>query len=445
MSKEEKLSQLKSGLLSRGVSIAKMAWQGRDQIAKARDQILSGNKLNSTQDIIKYFTALQSELGTLKGSLMKAGQLVSVYGEKFLPPEVNDLLINLQNQSQAMDWPSIERTLQAELGTDKLSKLKIDQDSLATASLGQVHKAKIMATGEEIVLKIQHEGVEKAVSNDLKIIKTLFSGVSFFSQIPQLDQLFLEIQSLLSSELNYKREANEYKFVGEKLKEDNRFVVPKVYEEFTTMRVLALSYEPALKIKSDEVKTAPPEVRNQIAASILELFMMEIYEWGKVQTDPHAGNYGVRFNNGKPQVVLYDYGAVREFTKDWTENYKKFVSSCIRESREDLEAAAYQLKFLYPEDSDILKKLYYEFCLTIVEPFRLNSSPFWHNGLYDWGETDLPQRLTKTVGEIIKNLPKRAPPREIIFLDRKTSGVFILISLLGAKLDGIEVLRKYLS
>lgn len=444
--KNDKLDKIKSGIFNRGLSIAKIAWEGRKDLAKAKDLILSGRGVESTQELVKYLTNLQGELGQLKGSLMKAGQMISVYGEKFLPPEVNQILVNLQNESRPMSWESIERTIKKELGEEKLKGLKISTEPLATASLGQVHRAKILATNEEIILKIQHEGVELAVSNDIKILRTLFSGFSVFAKIPQLDQLLMEIQSMLTQELNYKREAFEYKFVFEKLKNDDRYIVPKVYDEFTTSRVLALSYEPSEKIKSEKVLNLSQEDRNYISEIILDHFMMEIYSWGRVQTDPHAGNYGIKiYDNKKPKVVLYDYGAVREFDPEWTKNYRTFVASCLKESPSELEAAAYKLKFLYPEDSLELKKLYYEFCFTIVEPFIFNSSKFWTDGVYDWGETDLPQRLTQVVGRLIKMLPKRAPPREIIFLDRKTSGVFILISLLKSKFDGTKILKKYLS
>src|SRR5690606_19398227 len=111
---------------------------------------------------------LSNELGELKGSLMKAGQMLSMYGEHFLPPEANALLKSLQQDSRPLLWEAIEPHLKKYLPEEKLAELEIEKDALACASLGQVHRARIKATGEMICLKIQYPQVDKAIDSDLK-------------------------------------------------------------------------------------------------------------------------------------------------------------------------------------------------------------------------------------------------------------------------------------
>ncbi|HEX7672545.1 MAG TPA: AarF/ABC1/UbiB kinase family protein, partial [Bdellovibrio sp.] len=91
-----------------------------------------------------------------------------------------------------------------------------------------------------------------------------------------------------------------------------------------------------------------------------------------------------------------------------------------------------------------------DFCFESVEPFIEPNDPRNIHGQidsvgnYDWKNTDLPQRLSKKVFQIIRQFQWRTPPKEIIFLDRKTGGVFIFLSILKAKIRGRDVLLKYM-
>lgn len=86
---------------------------------------------------------LVDELGRLKGSVVKIGQVMALYGEHFLPPEeVTEALHTLEDQTTSLEWPAIERVLKAELGGEsRLSELDIDPEPIGAASLGQVHRA----------------------------------------------------------------------------------------------------------------------------------------------------------------------------------------------------------------------------------------------------------------------------------------------------------------
>ncbi len=124
------------------------------------------------------FLALQSsmlveELGRLKGSIMKAGQMLSVYGEHFFPPEVNRILKTLQMQSRAVSWDEMAKVLVAQLGDEILSELHIDPEPLAAASMGQVYRATHKESGEVLAIKVQYPGVDKAIDSDLNTLNKI--------------------------------------------------------------------------------------------------------------------------------------------------------------------------------------------------------------------------------------------------------------------------------
>ena len=185
--------------------------------------------------------------------------------------------------------------------------------------------------------------------------------------------------------------------------------------------------------------------------NFLDLSFKELFEWGVVQTDPHAGNYRIRIDpQGHDQLVLFDFGATREYAPEFMIPYRQMVKGSLFNDRELLNKAAYKLRFIESEDHQELRQLFEEFCFESVEPFLEYKDPrnihqqIAVDGTYDWKNTDLPKRLSKKVLQIIRNFHWRSPPKEIIFLDRKTGGVFIFLSVLNARIRGRDLILKYL-
>lgn len=451
----KKIQKIKSSVFSRSLSMAKMTLNAGTSIAanSIKNSFSGADKEQNWMKFLKGQAAfISSELGELKGSLMKAGQMLSMYGEHFLPPEANEFLKNLQADSPALEWKAISPVLRKNLSKEQLAQLEIEHEALACASLGQVHRARIKATGEEIVLKIQYPNVDKAIDSDLKGLRTLLGLMRLIPKDLDLDPIFAEIHEMLTQETDYKLEARLTQDFRRKLKGDKRFIVPKVYPEFSNERVLATSYEPGFRADSPEVQSLSDERRDGIALAFLDLYFQEIFQWQAVQTDPHIGNYKIRLNeNGADQIVLFDFGATREFDDDFVKHYRLMIQGLVVNDQKMFRKAASALKFIDPSDDPALVQLFTEFCIESVEPFLKENdprvAPGTHDadGNYDWKNTDLPQRLSKKILKVIKTFKWRTPPREIIFLDRKIGGVFIFMSVLRARCQGRPLLLKHLA
>lgn len=394
---------------------------------------------------------ISRELGELKGSMMKAGQMVSMYGEHFLPPEANEVLKMLQSDSPPLEWAAIEKCLKKSLSVEQLDQLEIEKNAMASASMGQVHKAVIKATGEVICLKIQYPNVDKAIDSDLKGIRTLLGLMKLLPKDLNLDPLFQEVRTMLVQETDYENEARLTQHFYELLKNDKRYIVPKVFPEFSNRRILATSFEKGLRPDDPLIQGLSQERRNRLAMNFLDLYFKEIFDWKVVQTDPHSGNYKIRIDpNGNDQLVLLDFGATREFDPQFMKSYHHMVKGSLLNDPKMVDQAARELKFIVDDDNPVLKKLFSEFCFESVEPFiaaddpRNNKGQIAADGTYDWKNTDLPQRLSKKVFKVIQTFSFRTPPREFIFLDRKTGGVFIFLSVLRAKIKGRDLILPYL-
>lgn len=452
----KELDKIKSSFFSRGLSLAKLTLSaGSGMASKSITTAFSSQEKKDEkwkEFLLSQASSLSRELGELKGSLMKAGQMLSMYGEHFLPAEANEFLKSLQSDSPALKWSAIEPILLKHLGADLMAELEFENEALACASIGQVHRARIKSTGELVAVKIQYPDVDKAIESDLKAIKGFLSIAKLLPKEANVDHLFTEVKEMLTQEMDYRQEAKWTELFAEKLAGDNRFVVPKVYRRFSNAKIITTSFERGLRADEPLILSLAPERRNKLALAFLDLYFTELFDLRVVQTDPHIGNYKIRIDPaGHDQIVLLDFGATREYEATFMSAYHNMIKGALDNDMQVFEQAARNLKFIQDEDSPELKRIFKEFCFEVVEPFLQTSDPrntkgqIDELGRYDWKNTDLPQRLSKKVFQIIQNHKWRTPPREILFLDRKTGGVFIFLSVLGVKLKSRDNLLKFLN
>ena len=444
-SKANSLSRIKSGVFSRGFSLAKMSLNvGAKAAGHAIGGMLSTDKSEgASEDRLKALLTsqigiLSKELGQLKGSVMKVGQMLSVYGEYFLPPEANALLKSLQNQSPPLQWREIKKVLLRELGAEKLALLEISHEPIAAASLGQVHRAVRKSDGQVIALKVQYPGVDQAIEGDLKVLKYVLSVSKLIPKGPQYDQIFDEVREMLHQEVDYAQELKLTEEFRKFLANDPRFVVPTPIAEFSSKRVLATTLEEGISVDSAEIQLLSQERRNLLSISVLELYLKELFEFGAMQTDPHFGNYRIRLGeSGQPDLlVLFDFGAVRKFSPTFLTSYRDLVDGAVHHDKTLIDRAATAMGFIQPEDSAELRDAFASVCELICEPFQ--------PGIYSWGADDLPKRAARESSKLAFAFRLRPPPREIVFLDRKMGGVFIFLSFLKAKIEGRALIESYL-
>lgn len=429
-SSPETLNSIRTGLFVRTLALAKLALSAkRDLFSLERMKDIEVDPALRAQ-IEAQAAEISRELGTLKGSAMKVGQLLSVFGEHFLPPQVNAVLKLLQADSPSLDWSCIEQHVKNELGSH-FEEIEIEPKAFAAASIGQVHRATIRATGERIVLKIQYPGVERAIENDLRALKTILLFAPGALKGDRMNQLLQEVEEMLSRETDYRIEAANYTRVRAELSSDSRYLVPKVHETFSSARILALDYMTGERVDSETIRSLSQDRRNQIGQALLDLHLKELFCLGRVQTDAHIGNFLISVssepNRVPDRIVLLDFGAMREFSKDFLTAYAGLVRATFNESRPSVVEKGTELGFLKSCDSESVHREFYEFCRLVVEPFGHDQES------YCWKNNDLPKRLAEQLNRVIQARELRPPPREALFLDRKATGLFCLLSKLEAK------------
>lgn len=359
--------------------------------------------------------AFVDEVGELKGSLLKAAQILSLYGEYYLPEEVNAVLKKVQSQGHYLPWEKISREIPPEF----FSRLEIEEIPIAAASIGQVHRARVKATGQEIVLKIQYPGVKRAIDLDMKLIRSFFSLARIIPKKMNMDPIYEEIRKVLEEEMDYELELRKHQEFAALLVGVPGASVPRAYPEFSTEKVIASEFIDGASLS--ELSSLGAKERNALGETLFRIFFHEVFRGGFIQTDAHPGNYIYR--NGT--VYLLDFGACLSYPPETLRKYRGLITELFHRRRENffriLRDVSGTESASYPEE------LLWEYCL-------LAASPLWSED-FDWGTTKLPDELYPLAMRLVKEAQVETPPHEFIFLDRKILGLFGILRSLGARFN----------
>lgn len=391
------------------------------------------------------------QLGQLKGSVMKAGQLLALYGAYFLPAEAVSILGQLQDLAQPVPWRTLEPVARRSLGAAQMAQLDIDETAIGAASLGQVHRARRKSDGLELCLKLQYPGVADAIDSDLRTLSRLVLLSRITPKDLDLRPMFDELRQMLRQEVDYRRELRYTQLYAERLRADPRFVVPRMLPEYCGLRVLTMTYETGRPVSDSQIRSLSQARRNDYAAALLDLFLTELFEWGMVQSDPNFGNYLFRPDSADGDaILLLDFGAVRRFKPAFVEAYAEIVRGALLHERPRIVRGAAAIGILREDFPQSVLDGFARMCEALVEPFAepQRSGPqagLWNaRGEYRWGRSDLPERAALATAASTVTVHFRLPPREIVFLHRRLTGMFMMLAALDAEFDGRQRLRRAL-
>jgi len=373
---------------------------------------------------------LVQSLGRLKGAAMKVGQLLSIEGADFLPPEVIEILGQLRDSGAPMPPSTVTRVLRTELGDAKFGRLtELSLQPLASASIGQVHRARL--DGQDLALKIQFPGIADTIDSDLALLKKALGGFLAISRKDiNIGPLMEELDTLLKQEVNYAIEADHleaYRAGLAKYGLGERFVIPRVFREFSTERVLAMSYEPGLRVP-DWLRTNPAaEARNEFGQLLLDLYQVEFFRMGLVQTDPNFSNFYFRPEERK--IVLLDFGATRAYDAAFRADYVELLKLMRDGTDAALLEKSVAMALVNPSESRECLEAYVSMLRLSVEPFNPRRQPF------AFADADYSNEVRGATMAFTGKIRVSEPPRQLIFLHRKLGGVFSLLKTIDARLD----------
>jgi predicted unusual protein kinase regulating ubiquinone biosynthesis (AarF/ABC1/UbiB family) len=395
---------------------------------------------------------LVAEIGKLKGSIVKIGQMMALYGEHFLPEEITQALNTLNNQTVALAWPAIKQHLEQQLG-DKLYELTIDHEPLGTASLAQVHRATRKSDGLELVLKIQYPGVADAIDSDMSLFKNMLKLTRMVPQTREFDQWFEEVRDMMHREVNYDIEAATTRRFAERLKDDPRYIVPEIVPEFCTDQILCMTFERGVPINSPVMLSLPQSRRNLLGEASLEIAVREIFEWGEMQTDPNFGNYLVRLGDGEQQpdqIVLLDFGAIRQFDQHLLKVARNLIHAGYQHDPQSMVNAMTGYEFFDSIPPSIKPDMAKVFLLA-TEAFscpannkELPAGVMDEQYRYDWKKSQLHSRVMQQASKSMASRYFSVPPKEFMFISRKFIGAYTFMTVIDAKTNVRDMIKIFI-
>lgn len=393
---------------------------------------------NEAEPMFSVATArrLVERLANLRGAAMKLGQLISLESEGLLPPELAQALESLRSQAAPMPLAQLRRVLGRAYGTGWEQRFaRFDETPIASASIGQVHRARTI-DGRELALKVQYPGVARSITSDVDNVATLLRLAQLLPLGVDVEEIAREAKRQLTQEADYLAEARFLEQYARLVADDPQIVLPKVHWDLTTARVMAMDYMDGVPLDSLGAET-PQAVRDTLGTALQRLMFRELFEFRVMQTDPNFANY--LYQPATARLVLLDFGATQQFSRAYTESYRRITRAIVAGDRPAIEREARRIGYIAADASQDVVDAAMEVLELVCEPLR-------SGGVYDYGASDLPRRARELgVDLAFKRGLLRMPPSHTMFLHRKLVGVYLLLARLGARVPTGQLLQPFLA
>lgn len=274
-------------------------------------------------------------------TFIKVGQILSTRPD-LLPLDLVTELGKLQDSVPPFEFASAKNILEEELKTP-LSEIfsEFDETPLASASIGQVHRARLVG-GDDVAVKIQRPGIRKTVEVDLEImlhLATLMEKHFKDMEVHKPTQIVEEFARTLDKEMDYGLEAANLEQFAAQAGDDHCVYVPRVYREASTGKILTMEFIDGIKASQiDELEKEGLD-RKEIARRGFDLILKQIFIHGFFHADPHPGNLFILPDN---VICFLDFGMMGRIGRIGREHFADLLMSIV--SRDEEKAVHALLK-----------------------------------------------------------------------------------------------------
>lgn len=385
---------------------------------------------------------LVDKLSTMRGAALKLGQFMSIQDSNLLPEQIEQVMLRVQNSANYMPAWQMEQVMREDLGLHWRDSFSSFNDvPFASASIGQVHSATLAddhpseLAGQKVAVKVQFPGVRDSIGSDLSNLRWLVSASALLPKGLFLDNTIRVMRRELDDECDYEREKDMCKRFGELLNGKSNFTVPKVVDELCSKRVLTCEMMKGRPLT--QASRYSQEKRDNIARSILELSLRELFTFRLMQTDPNWTNFLYNERNGK--IELIDFGATREYDKDFMDDWLCMLRAAIGGQREECVKWSEKVGYLTGKETDGMRDAHVNSMIALGEPFRPDAP-----NPYPFAEQTITARVRAQIPLMLRE--RLTPPPEPTYsLNRKLSGAFLLCARLKANVECKDMLRDVTS
>ncbi|WP_280769559.1 ABC1 kinase family protein [Salipaludibacillus daqingensis] len=307
-------------------------------------------RIKSTEERIRI---LLEELGP---TFVKLGQIASTRNDIF-PQALIEELEKLQDHVTPFSYEEVENVFEVEMEEPILSFFAdFDEEPLASASIGQVHKAKTK-DGRDVAVKVQRPEIQRKIEADLDILHELASLVERHidgAERYRLKKLVKEFTKMIRRELDYTIEGRNADRVRKQTADNKHIYIPEVDWTCTTRKVMTMELIDGKNINQVDTSKMSKERREHISETVAHSICRQIFIDGFYHADPHPGNVYIMEND---VIAFLDFGMVGRLTTELRGNLAWFVIGILRQNTDDIVKAIQKIGNI-PMDLDLqgLKK-----------------------------------------------------------------------------------------
>lgn len=303
--------------------------------------------------LIKVLVAFRVAAVKLGVLMIKLGQFLSSRAD-LLPDEAIAVLTSLQDEVPPAPFEHVVSIIESETGkrVEEIFSV-LERKCTAAASLGQVHKATLLATGETVAVKIQRPNTDQLVRMDLSTLKFVIRVINLFVDTTgfiDLMGIYREFKRTTYEEIDYPLEAANAKRFKEMFKDDPTIYIPRMYDQYITPHMLVIEWIDGIKVNDYVALEALGISRLEVAKRTVSAYFYQFFVEGFFHADPHPGNIfvkkGVTTADGGPVITFIDFGMVGSLTKSMKQSLKDLFISFLSRNSHSLVNALNKLGFI---------------------------------------------------------------------------------------------------
>ena len=419
--------------LRRGAAAVGLAVRGGARYASSAPRLFAsaGEQREQLRDDLALQTAedVAATLGTMKGVLMKIGQMAS-YVDEGLAPAARRTLSRLQDSVPPMSPQLAAQMIEAELGAPPGQVFgRWDPQPIAAASIGQVHRA-ITRDGRAVAVKVQYPGIAETIAADLGNVALLRRLLRITAPSQDVDGLIGELRDRVIEELDYRREAENQRLLGGYFDGHPTIVIPRIVDELSTRRVVTSELSDGARFA--ELLTWSQAERDLAAETIYRFVFRSLYEVHAFNGDPHPGNY---LFHGGGRVTFLDFGLVKHFTPGELQPLMQMARTlCVNNDPEAFRRSMEDAGFLR-RDTPLSTDLIVEHMAVFYDTIR-KSEPVTMTGEYASAVVRRFFDVRSPLAEYV------SIPRSYVILQRINLGLFAILGELTATANWRDIAEE---
>ena len=300
-----------------------------DQYIAAGLQAISSKRTDRVEKLSRP-QRLRMAFEELGPTYIKLGQILSTRPD-LVPVDYVNELAKLQDEVPSFPFGDVKGIVEAEFGAPAEELFdELQAQPLASASIGQVHKARLK-DGEAVAVKFQRPGIQKVIEVDLEImlhLATLAERHLKELEIHRPVKIVEEFARTLEKEIDYRIEATNMERIARQFLDLPYVYIPAVFREFTTSRILTTELIDGIKISKIENLEAAGLDKKVLADRIVGLVLKQTFDHGFFHADPHPGNIFALANN---VICLVDFGMMGLVDRATREEFVDLIDSVVHQ------------------------------------------------------------------------------------------------------------------